>query len=312
VSLWALLASLPVLYWSEGTGSAGALKEAGFERLMVPPERVAAFRQAGLAAEAMSEAELAAREKLPVPGITFRADVASATRSPWVNSNGWRFQRRPSGRYRYELPAGKAVLAAAEAAAYGSEAVLSIQAEDVPPLGRLLAFLRQLPPADLPSVADLGVEDDGSPLVGEVLNLFTRRNLLFRVVAKPAPDLPLHVAVGSAEYPKEEAADPSAFALKVRRRLGDERRSLRVYGSEVVLCRLTRSADRARLHLLNYGGREVFGLRVRLLGTYGAGVALVFGELPRPVEALAQGDGATEFSLPVLREYAVVDLTVPR
>jgi hypothetical protein len=94
----------------------------------------------------------------------------------------------------------------------------------------------------------------------------------------------------------------------VRRRLTDERRSLRLYGSEAVIGRLFRDASRARLHLLNYGGRPIEGLRVRVLGSWAPGEALVFGQGRAAVEDYAKGEGATEFSLGTLGAYAVVDL----
>src|SRR3712207_2167291 len=124
MSLLLLLLSLPLLYWQGGIDSAPALKRAGIERLSVPSEQVESWRKAGFSVTAMSQAELASREKLPTPGITARAGVASPTRSPWVDANGWRFLRDLSrngmGRYYYDLPAGKAALAAAEAFAYGA------------------------------------------------------------------------------------------------------------------------------------------------------------------------------------------------
>ena len=95
----------------------------------------------------------------------------------------------------------------------------------------------------------------------------------------------------------------------MRRLLTDEKRSLRLYGSEVVLARLTRDSGHARLHLLNYGGRMIDGLRVRLLGSWVAAGARAFGEDGLAVEDLATADGATEFSLGLIGPYAVVDLT---
>jgi len=150
--------------------------------------------------------------------------------------------------------------------------------------------------------------DDGTPLVGEVMNLLVRRNLLFRPVKGSTPELPVVVTVGTKEYPKEEAADPSAFARKVRRQLTDERRSLRVFGSNVVLCRLTGDASRVRLHVLNYGRRQIDGLRIRLRGAWGPGEALVAGRGRVPLVDHAIADGATEISLPRMGVYAIVDL----
>ena len=258
---------------------------------------------------ALAEAELAARDALPTPGITARADVASPTRAPWIVANGWRFTRHPEGRYRYDLPDGKATLAAAEAFAYGADAMLKIAPADAASLEAILKFFDGLPAADGPTIADLAVVDDGSAVTGEVMNLLARRNLLYDVVKAPSTRYPLNVAVGSREFPVEEAADPSAFALKIRRLITDERRVLRIYGSEVVIARLTGSASRVRLHLINYGGRDIEGLRLRLRGAYSSSEAYVAGTGRVALQDYAVADGATEFSLPRLGVYAAIDLT---
>src|SRR5262245_5900336 len=182
------------------------------------------------------DAEVAGREAAATPGTTARPGLASPTRSPWINANGWRFMRKPSGKYVYELSAGKGAIATAEAFAYGADAVLKIDPADAGPVGQMLAFLDRLPAADLPAVADLAVVDDGSPVVGEVMNLLARRNLLYTVATAPSPAFRINIVLGTAAYPREEAGDPSAFALKIRRQLTDEQRSLRVFGSEVVIC----------------------------------------------------------------------------
>jgi hypothetical protein len=157
-------------------------------------------------------------------------------------------------------------------------------------------------------VADFAVVDDGSAITGEVMNLLARRNLLFQVVQKPSPRFRINIAVGSPAYPLEEAADPNAFAQKIRGQLTDEQRSVRVYGSEVVICRLTGGAGRVRLHLINYGGRELEGLRVRVRGAYREGEVHVAGAGRLPLQDYAVADGATEFSVPRIATYAVIDL----
>jgi hypothetical protein len=260
---------------------------------------------------ALSEAD-AARELLPAPGVAARAGVASPTRAPWIVANGWRFTRQPAGKFRYDLPAGKGTLAAAEAFAYGADAVLKIDPADAAGVAAMMTALEALPAADLPTIADLGVVDDGSPITGEVMNLLARRNLLYQVVKAPSSRLRLNIVMGSREHPVADAADPSAFALKIRRQLTDEQRSLRVYGSEVVIARLTGDAARVRLHLINYGGREIEGLRVRVRGAYAAGDAWVAAAGRVSLLDHVAADGATEFSLPRMGTYAVVDLTASR
>jgi hypothetical protein len=261
---------------------------------------------------ALSDVDLTSREALPAPGVTARAGVASPTRAPWIVANGWRFTRQPAGKFRYELPAGKAALAAAEAFAYGADVMLKIDPADAVGVGTLLRFLEQLPPADLPPVADVAVVDDGSAITGEVMNLLARRNLLHAVVTAPSPRFRLNIVIGSREYPAAEAADPSAFALKIRRQLTDEQRALRVYGSEVVIARLTGDGARARLHLINYGGREIEGLRIRLRHAYPVAAAYIPGGGGEPLQDYVVADGATEFTLPRLGVYAVIDLTAAR
>ncbi|HMJ86372.1 MAG TPA: hypothetical protein VK504_24510 [Vicinamibacterales bacterium] len=313
MTVLALLAlSLPCLYWSAGLDSRAALEAAAIKRVCVPPDRADSWRAAGFTVTPLTDAELASRERLPSPGITPRAGVASPTRAPWVEANGWRFTRRPAAKFIYDVPAGKAALAAAEAFASGADAVLRIDAADLGALGAMLAFLATVPAVELPAVSDFAVVDDGSAVTGEVMNLLARRNLLFQAVQAPSSRFPINIRIGSPEYPRTEAADPSAFAQKIRRQLTDDRRALRIYGSEVVLCRLTADAGRARLHLINYGGREIEGLRIRIRGRYADGEVHVAGAGRLALEDRVVADDATEFTIPHISTYAVVDLKTAR
>jgi hypothetical protein len=306
-----LAASLPCVYWTDGVESGPMLAAAGITRLCVPPDRSDAWRALGFEVRPVAETELASRVALPTPGVSPRAGVASPTRSPWIVANGWRFTRNPGTTYVYDVPAERAALAVAEAFAYGADAIVKIGPPDAAALGAvgsLLTFLASVPDADLPPSADIAVVDDGSAVTGEVMNLLARRNLLFQVVQAPSARFPINIVLGTAEYPIELASDPSAFALRIRRQLTDGQRSLRVYGSEVVICRLTGDASRARLHLINYGGREIQGLRIRLRGAYREGEAHVAGAGRLALEDHVVADGATEVSLPRLVSYAVIDL----
>jgi hypothetical protein len=311
-SLVLLALSLPCVYWTQGIESRATLEAAAIKRICVAPARADSWRAAGFTVIALTDAELASRESLPSPGITPRAGLASPTRAPWIVANGWRFTRHPGTKYVYEVPVGKAALAAAEVFAYGVDAVFKVDPAELASLGRMLMFLEALPPADLPAVPDFGVVDDGSAMTGEVMNLLARRNLLFQVVQAPSPRFPINIKIGTPEYPREEAADPSAFAQKIRRQLTDEQRALRVYGSEVVICRLTADAGRARLHLLNYGGREIEGLRIRVRGNFGDGEVHVAGAGRLALEDRVVSGGATEFTIPQTATYAVVDLRTVR
>lgn len=301
-----VLLSLASLLWTPGL-SVLCAQDAG-----TAPEK---WKSLAFTTSALTPAELAGRDALPVPGVAPRAGVASPTRSPWINANGWRFLRaHGGGKYAYDVPAGRAALATAEAFAYGADAVIKIVPGDQPAVGAMLTFLKQLPEvSDLAApdaaVADLAVVDDGTPITGEVMNLLSRRNLLFAPVKAPSTRYKINITVGSKEYPQAEAADPSGFALKVRRQLTDEQRTLRIYGSEVVIGHLTSKGGRARLHLLNYGGRDIEGLRVRVRGSFKEDATFVAGTGRAKLDDLTITDGATEFSLPRMGAYAVVDLS---
>jgi len=276
------------VYSSDG-GSTATLEAAGITRLC-------------------AESDLSSREPLPIPGITARANLASPTRIPWIVANGWRFTRNPGGKYVYDLPVGRAELAAAEAHAYGADAAVKIDPSDAGLLGAMLTFLEGLPAANLPVIADLAIVDDGSAVTGEVMNLLARRNLLYQIVTASSPRSPITITIGSPQYPREEAADPSAFALKIRRQLTDDQRTLRVFGSETVICRLTGDERQTRLHLINYGGRDIEGLRIRVRGSYSSGAFHVVGVGRVPLQDHVIESGTTEFSVPRLTTYAVVDL----
>jgi hypothetical protein len=306
-----LLAGMPCVYWTDGPGTRGVLDAAGIRQICVPPAQANEWRDTGLEVRAVAPPDLATRSQLEVPGITTRPGVASPTRSPWVVANGWRFARAPASAYVYRLPAEKIALALAEAFAWRADVALVAEGVDDAALagvGRLVAFLSALPDARQGVVADVGIVDDGTPLTGEVMNLLARRNLLFHVVPAPSPELPTTIVLGTPAYPAEDAADPSAFALRLRRRITDERRRLRVFGSEVVLARVTGDATGMRIHLVNYGGREIEGLRLRVLGSYPAGEGHLPGSGRAALIEHVVTDGATEFSLPALSTYAVVDL----
>ena len=131
MSLLLFLATLPSLYWAQPVETAPALKQAGIERLCVPTEAAAAWTAAGFTVVPLGEKDRSERAKLQAPGLRSRAEVASASVRPWVNANGWRFLRKPGDRYWGDVPAGRAALAAAEAFAYGADAVLAIDPADL-------------------------------------------------------------------------------------------------------------------------------------------------------------------------------------
>ena len=255
-----------------------------------------------------AQVDLKTVRKLPPPGVEYRNDEASASRSPWLDANGWRIQRAGKGRFYYDVKGDAASLAAAEAYAYGADALIHTDPPGLDALARILPFLKQLKPADLPAMANIGLIDDGSDESGELMNLLARHNLLFRIVSAPDPLLNVNVRIGTKDYPKAEAADANRMAHKVRSQLSDDKRLLRIYGSEVVVGRLTGDRTRARLHLIDYAKRPVEGLRVRVLGSYPVYQLSVSGApKAKLLDYSVEGD-ATEFTLPAMSRYAVIDL----
>lgn len=236
------------------------------------------------------------------PWVDFRTNEARATSSPWIDSNAWRFIRHPRAKFCIDAAGKLSALAAAEAFAYGVNALVRTAADGVTAFNRMLEFLRGLPEADLPPLANIGVVDDNTARAGELMNLLSRRNLLYRVVSAPDPHLEVNVAPGGDP-------DPSRQAYAIRRQLGDDKRLLRLYGSEVVIGRLTGDGTRIRLHLVNYSQRPVNGLRVRIAGNYSKAALRVFN-IPdaKPADFSAQTK-ATEFTVVSMNEYAVVDLS---
>ena len=151
MSLLLFLATLPSLYWAQPVETAPALKQAGIERLCVPPEAAAAWRTAGFTVVPLGEKERTERTRLQVPGLRSRAEVASATGRPWIDANGWRYLRHRRAGTGARSPRGVAVLAAAEAFAHGADLVLAIDPADLESAGRMLGFLAAVPERALPA-----------------------------------------------------------------------------------------------------------------------------------------------------------------
>jgi len=246
--------------------------------------------------------------RLQTPGVQYRMNEASATRSPWIDANGWRILRKSGARYYYDVPATASALAAAEAFVYGALATIITDAAGLASFNRMLDFLRGIPDRDLPAMANIGMIDDGSDQTGELMNLLSRRNLLYRIVTAPDPQL-VNVRLGSNEFPKEDAAKPAALAQRIRSKVTDEKRLLRIYGSEVVVARVIGNRDRIRIHLLNYASRPVVGLRVRVLGDYPHGSVAAYDKPEVKLQEHESRDGATEFTVPEMNAYAVIDLS---
>src|SRR5579875_3395127 len=117
-----LLAALPILYWQARPDTASMLKQAGITQIAVPPASLSLWKDVrDIRVESL---DLRQAVQLPPPGVVFHMNVASASRVPWVNSNGWRFIRWPQRYFYYNVDANTALLAAAEAFCYGAHAVL--------------------------------------------------------------------------------------------------------------------------------------------------------------------------------------------
>ena len=249
--------------------------------------------------------------KAVTPRVTFHANEASATRAPWVDSNGWRYLRQPDGHFYCDAPgAAAAALAAGEAFAYDVHVAIHTDDAGSASLAKMLAFLRTVKGDDFSPLVNIGFVDDGSAEAGEFMNLLVRRNLLFRVVKQADPTLDLTVVPGSAEYSKAEAANPSLLAEKVRSNLTDAKRLLRLYGSEVVVGRLVGHGGDARLYLINYGAARspAHGVRVRVLGAFSKQEAAQFDAPETKLIDVSVDSKTTEFTLPELKTFAIINL----
>jgi hypothetical protein len=307
----ALVACAAALTWC---ADAFPVAQSRVPKVYVTPA-ASALVDAGLAEAAPTGADAAAFAEVPSPGVRFLPNVARATNLPWIDSNGWRFARGIRKAHYSTLPAGAAPLAAAEAFVFDVEAILNPDPSDVEELGRLLRFIQVTAREPMPPMVNIGVVENSSPVMGEVLNLLTRRNLLYKVVPSPDPSLDLNVELGSPDFPLEAAANPNTFAARVRAKLGDDKRLVRLYGTSTVVARLTGDETRARLYLLAFSGnrhQESAGpqaMRVRVLGRYRPTAFTAYGA-PRDA---ALGDvrnpgNATEFWVPDFNICAVVDL----
>lgn len=201
---------------------------------------------------------------------------------------------------------------------------------------RSMAFHAWDLPRQYEPVATVGIVA-GDPFVWyEMLNLFTRHNLPFRLIdpasPRPADDLrglsllvvvdapgtalgqaievldPNEVAVMRPDGP---VVDPNAFALDVRNRLGPERRFVDIWNGITILATPWRTdAGTVLLGLVNYA-HEPRAVQLRVRGTF----ATVHAESPDREAMLIpfiNRDGFAEFVLPDVRVAARVFLTPHR
>lgn len=261
-----------------------------------------------LAIRLLGNEQVPGAEILKPPGVEHRINVSGATESPWITANGWRFQRTPGKTFIYAVRREVLPLAMAEAAAWSGDVYFRVDAKDLPVYQKTLALLKALDNSAPPPRVQIAVVDDGSAEAGEVLNLLARRNLLAKSVPREEPGYDLVVRLGSPEFPSGAARNPSQLAARVRQQLGDDKRLLRLYGSESVLGRLEGGGQHSRLHLLNYAPQDVRGLRVRVLGEFPSIRISALGQTAVTPQDAVVVKGATEFTIPKLDTYAVVDL----
>jgi hypothetical protein len=308
-----LAAVLPGLFWDGPPDTAPALREAGIASIQVSAAQAAKWNATdGLSIQA---ADLRNAVTALAPTVLYRPNQASATRAPWLVTNGWRILRNPQGRFLYEVKGPQAALAAAEAFCFGADALVHPDRAGLKPFAEMIDFLRGLGEAGNTPVADIGFVDDGTATAGEVMNLMVRDNLLFKLIRPPEgkqnPGVKLAVQLGSRDFPLEDAKNPDMMAHEIRAKLTDEKRSIRIYGSAVVVARLTVLPGGVRVHVLNYAGaeRKVDGLRVRVLGQYPKHRLAAAGSPQEELLDYTADADATEFTLPQLKTYAIIDLS---
>jgi len=302
------LAALPTLFWDAPPDTAPTLRDAGITAITVPqPE---AWKNVQGITATLPSRDGKGAVKLRAPGVNYRMDVASASRIPWLDSNGWRFLRNPAAYFQYEVKGAQSAIAAAESFMFGADAMLHTDSAGLKSFAEMLAFLRGIEENGA-GLADIGFFDDGSSVAGEVMNMMARNNLLFRITPKADPALKLTFRLGTKEFPLERAKNPAAMAQEIRSKLTDERRSVRIFGSAVVVVRLTSLRDGVRVQLLNYAGaeRKVDGVRVRVLVRFATHRVVAAGIRDAKLLDFAAESDATEFTLPELKTYAVIDLT---
>src|SRR5439155_27244710 len=114
--------------------------------------------------------------KLLTTTVKYRMEQASASRAPWLVSNGWRFLRWRDGHFYYDVTGAQSAIAAAEAYCYAANTLIRTDAAGLKPLAEMLDFLNAVPgeTMPMPPVADIGFIDDGSEAAGEVMNLMVR------------------------------------------------------------------------------------------------------------------------------------------
>ncbi|MFN7939866.1 MAG: hypothetical protein U0R19_41445 [Bryobacteraceae bacterium] len=243
--------------------------------------------------------DTAAYQKATAPGVRYRMNMAMATSSPWVDSNLWRYQRNRQASYLCDVKGKSVVTAMAEAYSMGVKLALQIAPEQQADFDKMTEFLKQVPDGPSKPWVNFTVSEDGSVQAGEVMNLLSRRSIPYSVAAKG--DYSLTAKMTNAYEAMQD----------IREKLGDDKRVLRIFGSELTLAVAAREGNRVRLHMVNYGQRPVEYLRIRVQGVFRESniKAYLYGGLTPKFKDFEAGKDYTEFTLESLGPYAVLDLT---
>lgn len=300
----AFFAVIPTLLWDEGPQTAQALEKAGIHEIATTAD-AGAWAGTHVRATGIDASKL---EKLDPPGVDYQLGRGGATAAPWINSSIWRMLKEHGKSFLFEVSAAAVPLAVAEAQAAATPAYFKVKPEDLAAFAAASRFARETEGPALPPRANIGLVDDGSSEMDEIMNLLVRRNLLFQPIRDGAEWKGTVVRVGAGDFKKELAAEPYEFAAVVRSRIGDDKRLVRLYGTETTVARLFGDERHARLHLVQYGRNPVVGMRVRVLGRYPRVLIAALGSRMVVPEDVVVDASATEFTIPELRTYAVVDL----
>ncbi len=244
--------------------------------------------------------DAAGYQKVPTPGVRYRMNMATATTAPWIDSNLWRYRRKPDGKFLCDVKGKPAVaLAAAEGFVAGVNLALDTTPDQKADYDRIAAFLHALPPGPQQPWTNFTVSDDGSFQAGEVMNLLSRRNLLYRIV--PA---------AKADFKLDQPANPYEYVLDLRDKFGDDKRAFRLFGSELTVAEAAREGAKVRIHLLNYGSRPVDTMRLRVRGNFpeAAAKSYIYGSETAKLTEWQRDGAFTEFTLTALPLYGVIDL----
>jgi hypothetical protein len=230
--------------------------------------------------------------------VRYRMNMAMATSSPWVDSNLWRYQRNPQASYLCDVKGKSVVTALAEGYSTGVKLALQIAPEQQADFDKMTAFLKQIPEGPSKPWVNFTVSDDGSVQAGEVMNLLSRRSISYSVV--PKGDYALNAKMTNAYEAMQD----------IREKLGDDKRVLRIMGSELTLAVAAREGNRVRVHFINYGQRPVDHLRIRVLGAFPQSSikAHLYGDIATKIKDFEAGKDYTEFTLESLGLYGVLDL----